>query len=164
MTSTLEGRVAVVTGGSRGLGRAITLELVRRGVGHVVINFRRRDREAQLTLEQVRELGGEGSLHQADITDANQVQPMLQTIYKQHRRLDILINNAGITRDAYLLTPISMKDNQSTFWLPTQGGTSRPWERRRPRRPQGINASQQTVSCWCSQGLPAVVNLQSVPA
>ncbi len=102
MTSSLIDQVAVVTGGSRGLGRAMALELGRRGA-HVAINFRRNEKEGRHTLEQLQAAGGKGSLHQADVTDPKQVQQMFQEVFKHHRRLDILINNAGITRDAYFL-------------------------------------------------------------
>ncbi len=102
MTSALIDQVAVVTGGSRGLGRAMVLELGRRGA-HVVVNYRRNEKEGHHTLEQLQAAGGQGSLYQADVTDPKQVQQMFQEVFKQHRRLDILINNAGITRDAYLL-------------------------------------------------------------
>ncbi|HRE55321.1 MAG TPA: 3-oxoacyl-ACP reductase family protein [Candidatus Competibacter sp.] len=102
MMAALDGQVAVVTGGSRGLGRATALELARRGA-RVAINFRRNEKEARHTLEQLRAAGGQGFLYQADVTDPKQVEGMFQDIFKQHRRLDILINNAGITRDAYFL-------------------------------------------------------------
>ena len=102
MTSALIDQVAVVTGGSRGLGRAMVLELGRRGA-HVVVNYRRNEKEGHHTLEQLQAAGGQGSLYQADVTDPKQVQQMFQYLFKQHRRLDILINNAGITRDAYFL-------------------------------------------------------------
>lgn len=102
MMSALDDRIAVVTGGSRGLGRAMALELGRRGA-RVVINFRRNEKEARNTLDQLQAAGGQGSLYQADVTDSRQVQQMFQDVFKQHRRLDILINNAGITRDAYFL-------------------------------------------------------------
>ncbi len=102
MTSALIDQVAVVTGGSRGLGRAMVLELGRRGA-HVVVNYRRNEKEGHHTLEQLQAAGGQGSLYQADVTDPKQVQQMFQEVFKQHRRLDILINNAGITRDAYFL-------------------------------------------------------------
>ncbi|MBK7984820.1 MAG: 3-oxoacyl-ACP reductase FabG [Candidatus Competibacteraceae bacterium] len=100
--ATLDRRIAVVTGGSRGLGRAVVLELARRGA-YVVINYRRREQEARDTLEQLRSDGGEGSVYQADVTDPRQVQRMFQEVFGRHRRLDILVNNAGILRDAYFL-------------------------------------------------------------
>lgn len=102
MKTDLTDRVAVVTGSSRGLGRAIAFELARRGA-HVVINYRRNDAEGRSTLDQIEAAGGMGSLWQADVTDADQVQRMFMGLFKKFRRLDILINNAGITRDGYLL-------------------------------------------------------------
>jgi 3-oxoacyl-[acyl-carrier protein] reductase len=94
----LEGRVAVVTGGSRGLGRAIGLELARRGA-FVVVNFQRNAKEAEKTLAAIEAAGGHGKIRQADVSKPDQVQAMFQEIFKEHKRVDILVNNAGISRD-----------------------------------------------------------------
>jgi 3-oxoacyl-[acyl-carrier protein] reductase len=102
MTGKLKDQVALVTGSSRGLGRAMAVELARQGA-RVIINYRRRQTEAEVTLAQVREAGSDGMLYQADITDHTQVQRMFQELFKRFRRLDVLVNNAGITRDAYFL-------------------------------------------------------------
>jgi 3-oxoacyl-[acyl-carrier protein] reductase len=102
MTGTLADQVALVTGSSRGLGRAMAVELARRGA-RLIVNYRRREQEAEATLTQVREAGSDGILYQTDITDNKQVQRMFQDVFKHFGRLDILINNAGITRDAYFL-------------------------------------------------------------
>jgi 3-oxoacyl-[acyl-carrier protein] reductase len=102
MDSRLDGRVAVVTGGSRGLGRAMVLELGQRGA-FVIINYRRNKREAARTLEALQAEGGSGATHAADVTDPEQVELMFKQIYETHGRVDILVNNAGITRDTYFL-------------------------------------------------------------
>ena len=95
--------VALVTGASRGLGRAIAVELA--GLGqHVIVNYKINRREAEEALNQIKERGGAATLFQADVSQPDQVQAMFQAVFKAHRRLDILINNAGITRDDYFLT------------------------------------------------------------
>ena len=95
--------VALVTGASRGLGRAIAVELAGRGQ-HVIVNYKTNRREAEETLSQIKERGGAATLFQADVSRPDQVQAMFQAVFKAHRRLDILVNTAGITRDEYFLT------------------------------------------------------------
>jgi 3-oxoacyl-[acyl-carrier protein] reductase len=100
----LEQRVAVVTGGSRGLGRAIAVELGGRGA-FVVVNYRteRNAGEAAKTVDLVREAGGDGEVIQADVSKPEQVQAMFKAVFAAHKRVDMLINNAGITRDEFFV-------------------------------------------------------------
>jgi 3-oxoacyl-[acyl-carrier protein] reductase len=98
-----ENRVAVVTGASRGIGRAIALELARRGA-FVIVNYQRNAQEAGKTLAAIEADGGRGTIRQADVSNAGQIQAMFQEILKEHKRVDILVNNAGITRDELFLT------------------------------------------------------------
>lgn len=109
--STLEGRVAVVTGASRGLGAAIAIELGRRGA-HVIVNYKRRGTEGQRTIAQITTAGGSAEAYQTDVTDANQVQHMFKDLMARHGKVDVLVNNAGLTRDEYFLMmrPQSWKD------------------------------------------------------
>ncbi len=102
MDSRLDGRIAVVTGGSRGLGRAMALELARRGA-FVIVNYKRNRREATKTLEAIQAAGGAGATHAADVSNPEQVEQMFREIYETHGRVDILVNNAGTTRDVYFL-------------------------------------------------------------
>jgi 3-oxoacyl-[acyl-carrier protein] reductase len=102
MDSRLDGRVAVVTGGSRGLGRAMVLELGQRGA-FVIINYRRNKREAARTLEALQAEGGSGATHAADVTDPGQVDRMFEQVYGTHGRVDVLVNNAGIIRDSFFI-------------------------------------------------------------
>ncbi len=92
----LEGRTAVVTGGSRGIGRAICLELTRRGV-KVVFSYAGNEQAARET----ETLCGAGAAKgvQADVGDAGAVKALIDGAVKELGRLDILVNNAGITRD-----------------------------------------------------------------
>ena len=99
----LAGKVALVTGGGRGIGRACCLALARLGAT-VVINYRR-SREAAEGLEK--EIVGEGRgarAFQADVSDSAAVDAMFGFIAQEYRRLDILVNNAGIVQDTLLLS------------------------------------------------------------
>ena len=99
----LAGKVALVTGGGRGIGRACCLALARLGAT-VVINYRR-SREAAEGLEK--EIVGEGRgarAYQADVSDSTAVDAMFRFVAQEYRRLDILVNNAGIVQDTLLLS------------------------------------------------------------
>lgn len=97
-----EGKVAVVTGASRGLGRAIAVALGDRGA-FVAINYLRNHKEAKDTLSEVRREGGDGALYPADVRDSAQVAKLFSRVFGERRRVDILVNNAGITRDEHFV-------------------------------------------------------------
>jgi 3-oxoacyl-[acyl-carrier protein] reductase len=100
----LDEQVAVVTGASRGLGREMAIELSRQGAFVVVNHSSERSLgAAEETLERIRAAGGDGQTAQADVSDETQVKEMFRQIFKDRKRVDILINNAGITRDAYFM-------------------------------------------------------------
>jgi len=98
----LSGRVALVTGASRGIGRAIALELARNGAA-VAINYRERADAAEAVAAVIAELGGRALAVQADVTDAEAVAAMVKTVTTELGGLDVLVNNAGIIDDAYLM-------------------------------------------------------------
>ncbi|NJO06530.1 MAG: 3-oxoacyl-[acyl-carrier-protein] reductase [Chloroflexaceae bacterium] len=98
----LTGRVALVTGASRGIGRAIAWTLAAAGAS-VVVNYRGNAAAAEATVAGVVAQGGTAQAVQADVSDAEAVDQLFQTVLDTHHRLDILINNAGITRDTLLL-------------------------------------------------------------
>jgi len=98
----LDGKVALVTGGSRGIGRAITLELAKSGA-KVVVNYAGNVNAANEVCESVIAAGGEAVAIQADVSDANSVETMVKQIIEKYGRIDILVNNAGITRDNVLM-------------------------------------------------------------
>lgn len=98
----LNDRVAVVTGASRGIGKAIALELVKRGA-KVLINYHNNEKAALDVLEQVHQMGGEGIIHQADVSQSDQAQQLIKSCVEKFGKIDILVNNAGITRDTLIM-------------------------------------------------------------
>ena len=92
----LDGRTALVTGGSRGIGRAIALELARTGA-FTCINYVRNEDAARETLKIMRDQGGAGSILRCDVSDFDAVQDAVKGITEERGRIDILVNNAGVT-------------------------------------------------------------------
>lgn len=95
-------KTAVVTGGSRGIGRAIALELAKNGA-NVVVNYAGNEAKAQAVVEEIEKLGVKAFKYQADVSDEAQVQEMMKAAVSTFGSLDILVNNAGITRDNLLM-------------------------------------------------------------
>ncbi len=102
MNIDLSGRVALVTGGGRGIGRAITTTLAAAGAA-VVVNYHSNAAAAEETVAAVRALDGRAGAIQANVGQAGDVERLVKTTLESYGRLDILVNNAGITRDALLL-------------------------------------------------------------
>ncbi len=98
----LTDKIALVTGGSRGIGKAIALELARQGA-RVAVNFVSQEAGAQAVAEAIRGAGGEAMTVRADVGDAAAVETMMEAVTAQWHRIDILVNNAGITRDTLLV-------------------------------------------------------------
>ena len=102
----LEGKVALVTGGSRGIGRAIAIRLAREGA-KVAVNYAGNQAAAEEVRAIIEEQGGTAVIVQADVSDSAAAAEMVAHVHEQLGGLDILINNAGITRDTLL---VRMKD------------------------------------------------------
>jgi 3-oxoacyl-[acyl-carrier protein] reductase len=98
----LEGRKALVTGGSRGIGRAIAIELARRGAD-VAINYNRSEGPALEVVAEIEALGRKGFALQADVSDFAQAGALVKGAVAALGGLNILVNNAGITRDRLLM-------------------------------------------------------------
>ena len=98
----LKDKIAIVTGGSRGIGRAIALKLASLGA-KVVVNYRVNAEAAQEVVEAIKAQGGEAIAVQADVRNADDAKRLVQTAQSTYGRLDILINNAGIHRDNLLV-------------------------------------------------------------
>lgn len=95
------GRVALVTGGGRGIGRAVCLELARQGA-QVVVNYAGNGQAAQETVDACTALGGTAWAIQADVARPGECQGMVQEVLARAGRLDILVCNAGVTRDGLM--------------------------------------------------------------
>jgi 3-oxoacyl-[acyl-carrier protein] reductase len=91
-------KIALVSGGSRGIGRAICVELARVGY-HVVVNYRANEAAAAETLRLVRAEGGDGETVGFDVRDPDQSDRALAEVLEGHGRMDVLVNNAGVTAD-----------------------------------------------------------------
>ena len=100
---TMKESVALVTGGSRGIGRAICLELARLGAA-VAVNYAGNEQAALETVEACRALGVEAEAFQADVADSAACEELVKAVKDRFGKLDILVNNAGITRDGLLMT------------------------------------------------------------
>jgi 3-oxoacyl-[acyl-carrier protein] reductase len=98
----LKEKVALVTGGSRGIGRAIAKALAARGA-YVVVNYAGNEAAARETIEAIVAAGGQGEIKQFSVADAEAVDAAITDVHKRKGRLDILVNNAGVTRDQLLL-------------------------------------------------------------
>lgn len=98
----LNGKVALVTGASRGIGRAIALELATAGAD-VVVNYAGSEAAAAETVAKVKELGRQAIMVQANVGKTEEVESMFKTVLDQFGRIDILVNNAGITRDNLIM-------------------------------------------------------------
>jgi acetoacetyl-CoA reductase/3-oxoacyl-[acyl-carrier protein] reductase len=97
----LTGKTALVTGASRGIGRAIALELAREGAT-VAVNYQSNDAKAKEVADEIRKLGGKCMLVKANLADPKEARAMVQHVAEEFTHLDILVNNAGITRDKLL--------------------------------------------------------------
>ncbi len=97
-----EKKVAVVTGASRGIGRAIALELGRRG-NFVVVNYNGSAEKAEAVKQEIEAAGGEACAMQCDVSDYGACEAFMKDIIKEYKRIDILVNNAGVTRDGLLM-------------------------------------------------------------
>src|ERR1700761_2107416 len=143
----LDGKVALVTGGYRGLGRAMCQMLAKSGAS-VGAAYVLPEDVGQETLRSITEAGGKAELKQLDVTQAEQVDEVLRAVHKQHGRLDIVVNNAGIARDNLLLR-VSEDDITKTFAVNITGA---------------INISRSAVRLMMRARTGRIVNLSSVVA
>ncbi|MCG8450653.1 MAG: 3-oxoacyl-[acyl-carrier-protein] reductase [Pirellulales bacterium] len=97
----LDGKKALVTGASRGIGRAIALQLAQEGAA-VAVNYQSNDAKAQTVADEIGALGGKAILAKANLADREAARTMVKTVAEEFGGLDILVNNAGITRDRSL--------------------------------------------------------------
>ena len=98
----LNGKIALVTGGSRGIGRSIVLQLVESGAT-VAFTYRSRKEEADTLVAEIQSKGGKAVAFQSDAANTAQSNDVVQAVIKDFGRLDILVNNAGVTKDGLLM-------------------------------------------------------------
>ena len=141
----LTGRVALVTGASRGIGRAIATGLARAGA-MVCINYRQQHERAKETLQAIEAAGGHAFVHQADVSDRAQADALIGAVVGRAGRLDILVNNAGISREGLF---VEMSDSEWTSVLETNLG--------------GVyHCARQGAHHMLRQGWGRIINVSSV--
>jgi 3-oxoacyl-[acyl-carrier protein] reductase len=109
----LAGKIAIVTGGSRGIGRATSIALAEAGA-RVLVNYRSNEEAASETLRLLKDAGGQGELLGFDVSDPDSVEAAIKGAIARHGRIDILVNNAGISIDQLLLR-VSLRDLETTW-------------------------------------------------
>jgi 3-oxoacyl-[acyl-carrier protein] reductase len=145
MSRRLDGKVALVTGASRGLGRATALLFAQEGAA-IVVNYAARRDEAERVTDAIRESGGEALAIQADVADGSDVTEMARQALDRFGRIDILVNNAGIHRPGTGLTT-SEEDLNSLFAV-NVGGV--------------LHCVQAVVPGMIERGYGRLVNIASV--
>ena len=98
----LKGKVALVTGAGRGIGREIAVTLAKEGA-FVIVNFNGSKERAQETVEEIKKAGGEAVSYGCNVADFTACGEMITTLVKEYGHIDILVNNAGITKDNLLM-------------------------------------------------------------
>src|SRR5699024_8577586 len=98
----MQDKVAIVTGASRGIGRAIALELAQKGAD-VVVNYANNVEKAQEVVDEIEKLGRKSLSLKADIRDEEQIKELVKEVIQTFGRVDILVNNAGVTNDNLIM-------------------------------------------------------------
>ncbi len=119
MTKQLEGKVAIITGASRGIGKATALALATEGAA-IVVNYASASGAADAVVGEITGMGGRAIAIQADVSQETEVEAMFATAIAQFGRVDVLVNNAGITRDTLLLR-MKLEDWQAVIDLNLTG-------------------------------------------
>lgn len=140
-----EGRIALVTGASRGIGAAIACRLAQAGF-RVIVNHRASAEAAEEVVRLIRESGGQAEVEQADVTDLTAVRAMITRIRSRHGRLDVLVNNAGRSEDGLLLL-----QSPESWWAVVRDNLS-----------SVVNCSRAALPLLLEQKGGAIVNISSV--
>lgn len=98
----LEGEIALVTGGSRGIGKSIALALAKEGA-EVLINYNSNAEKAKAVADEIAAYGGKATCVQFDVSNPEQTQSAIESLLKEKKKISILVNNAGITRDGLMM-------------------------------------------------------------
>ena len=102
LSNLLEGQTAIVTGASRGIGKAIAIFLAKEGA-EVIINYSSSLENANKVVSEINSFGGKAYPLQADISNENSVNELIKTVLNKNNKIDVLVNNAGITKDGLLM-------------------------------------------------------------
>lgn len=97
-----ENKTAIVTGASRGIGRATAVELAKAGY-FLIINYKSNEAAAQETLNLVKSVGGDGEISQCDVADSAQTREAVKAMTERYKNIQVLVNNAGITADGLFM-------------------------------------------------------------
>jgi len=141
----LQGKTALITGASRGIGRSIAIELARSGVS-VAINFSKDINGAEETLRQVKDIGGYGFVVQGDISKYNEAKSTVEKVIKTFGKIDILVNNAGISKVG-LFMDMKEEDWDSIMNTNLKGA---------------FNCSHNVVEYMISQKSGCIINVSSI--
>lgn len=139
-------KVAIVTGSGKGIGRAIAVELARAEY-YVVINYRSSKNAAEETIAQIERDGGQGELQAFDVTDADQTKAALDDLFSRYKGIDVLVNNAGITKDG-LFMMMPKKDWHQVLDTTLTGfyNVTKPVLKKMVRRKRGAVVSISSIS------------------
>ena len=141
----LEAKIALVTGSSRGIGRAIALALAREGAD-ITINYNKNRQKAYEVADEVRALGRRSLVVKADVSKSREVQGMVQKVLEEFRRIDILVNNAGVIYLGFL-----------------SNSTEEQWDRQMDVNVKGVFlCSKAVVEQMKKQGGGRIVNIASM--
>ena len=141
----LENKVAVVTGGARGIGRAISLALAKGGA-YVIVNCNGPVEKAREVVHEIEEQGGKAEVYPCNVADYGAVETWFSDILARHGRVDILVNNAGITRDGLV-----MRMNEDDFMQVINTNLK-----------GAFNCSKWAVKAMIKQRSGRIVNISSV--
>ena len=146
MTTEKKTPIAIVTGASKGIGRAIAVELARQGC-YLVINYMGDEEGAKKTLALVEDAGGNGEIYRFDVRDQQQAEKVVNDIAERHGSIDILINNAGIIADG-LFMMMSPENWQSVIDTSLNGfyNMTRPVIEKMVRKRKGVIVSISSAS------------------
>jgi len=102
MSKSMEGQTALVTGASRGIGKSIAIALAKEGA-EVIINYSSSLENAKKVVSEINSFGGKAYPLQADISNENSVNELIKAVLSKNKKIDVLVNNAGITKDGLLM-------------------------------------------------------------
>ena len=139
------GKIALVTGASRGIGKAIALALAEAGA-YVIVNYVSNKKAAGETMEEIRRLGGHGETFRANVQDAENVEAMFQHIRTAHGKLDILVNNAAI------LSRVPFLEMSLDEWERVMDGNVRGY----------FLCGQQAARMMVERGYGRIINISSI--